>query len=141
MNTLENRLKEMIIEKYGNVKTFTSKIGMPNSTFVSILRRGVNNANVNNIKMICEALNISTEALAAGQIMPVDVQPNKNGNFSDINDLLSFVKINILTTKDISINGEALTNDERQTLVDAFELSCELLRRKATRRILENGGL
>ena len=141
MNALENSLKEMIIEKYGSVKTFTSKIGMPNSTFVSILRRGVNNANVNNIKMICEALNISAEALAAGQIMPVDVQPNKNGNFSDINDLLSFIKINILTTKDISINGEVLTNDERQTLVDSFELSCELLRRKTTRRILENGGL
>lgn len=138
MKTTEEMLKEMVIEKYGSVKSFTDKIGLSNSTFVSILSRGVQNANITSIKKICDGLNISAEALADGQIMPAE--PNKKGNFEDINELLSFVKINILTAEKISINGEALTTEEKQTLIDSFELSCELIRRKATRRQLIQGG-
>lgn len=140
MNSLENSLKELVIEKYGSVTAFTTKIEMSNSTFVSIIRRGVNNANINNIVKICNELNISAEALANGQILPADVQPNNSGKFTEVNDLLSYVKINILTTENISINGEPLTNNEKQMLVDAFELSCEMIRRNATRRALEKGG-
>lgn len=140
MKTNEMILKEMAIQQYGSVKAFTSKIGLSNSTFVSILNRGLNNANIGSIIKICDGLNISAEALANGQILPADVQPNKSGNFDDVNEMLSFIKINILTSESLKINGEPLTNNEKQMLVDAFELSCEMIRRNATRRALEKGG-
>lgn len=44
--TVEDRLKDLIIKQYGTMKNFTDAIGIPNSTFANILRRGVGNANV-----------------------------------------------------------------------------------------------
>ena len=60
---LENKLKELIIEKYGSVRSFSLKIGVPYTTVDSILKRGLDNSNVGNVIKMCKALNLSIDNL------------------------------------------------------------------------------
>lgn len=68
---IEERLKDYIKEKYGNVSAFCKEIGMANSTFATIMTNGIQCANVKNIIKICQALNISADELAKGNIVPL----------------------------------------------------------------------
>ena len=67
---IENELKNLIVSRYGTVKAFALEIGMPNSTLDSIFRRGIQNASITNIIKICHQLNISTDQLCSGKIVP-----------------------------------------------------------------------
>ena len=67
---VEEKLKDLIIEQYGSISEFSSKISMPNSTLVSVLKRGIHNSSVTNIIKICKALGISTDELAHDRIVP-----------------------------------------------------------------------
>lgn len=69
MNDVEIRLKELIIEKYGSLAKFCEIIEMPWTTLDSILKRGVEKANITNILKITRELNIDTEELADGNIV------------------------------------------------------------------------
>jgi len=60
---VEEQIKKMIIEKYGSIRNFSDKIGLPNSTVVSILDRGIKNSNITNVMKMCKALNISVDNL------------------------------------------------------------------------------
>lgn len=60
---LENKLKRLIIEKFGSVRQFSFSIGIPYTTIDSILKRGIDNSNVGNVIKICKALDISIDNL------------------------------------------------------------------------------
>ena len=60
---MEEQIKKMIIENYGSMRSFSDKIGLPNSTVVSILERGIKNSNITNVIKMCKALNISVDKL------------------------------------------------------------------------------
>ena len=60
---MEEQIKKMIIEKYGSIRNFSDKIGLPNSTVVSILDRGIKNSNITNVMKMCKALNLSVDNL------------------------------------------------------------------------------
>lgn len=60
---LEEQIKELIINKYGSVRQFALKINIPYTTIDSILKRGIDNSNVNNVIKMCKALNISIDKL------------------------------------------------------------------------------
>lgn len=66
--TIEERLKDLIIERYGSLRAFTTKHDIPNSTMVSILKRGIGSSNVSNVIKICKVLHISVDGLADGKI-------------------------------------------------------------------------
>ena len=68
MNT-EELLKKLIIEKSGSVNRFAQEIGIAQSTLVSVFSRGVNKSNINTIIKICQALEISADALIDGRIV------------------------------------------------------------------------
>ena len=76
MPQLEEELKNLILDRYKSIREFTTKIDMPYSTMDSVLKRGVNKANITNIIKICRELNIDTEKLADGKIVSTD-QSNK----------------------------------------------------------------
>lgn len=59
----EDKLKNLIIEKYGSIRQFSFKIDIPYTTVDSILKRGIDNSNVGNVIKICKALNISIDTL------------------------------------------------------------------------------
>lgn len=60
---LEEQIKKLIIEKFGSVRQFAIKIDVPYTTIDTILRRGIDNSNVNNVIKMCKALNISVDKL------------------------------------------------------------------------------
>ena len=68
MKTIEEQLRDVINEKYGSLKSFCSSINLPPTTLYSILHRGVLNANIENIKLICKALEIKFDSLAKDKI-------------------------------------------------------------------------
>lgn len=120
---VEERLKEMIIKQYGTMKDFTDHIGIPNSTFANILRRGVQNANVLTIIKICQALEISTDDLAEGRIVPLkrpEAQPEK------IEDLFEEVKQKLLNADNLTINDEPASEAEIMYLVNTLDLALQI---------------
>lgn len=66
---VEIELKELILKNYKSLREFANVINMPYSTIDTILKRGVNKANINNIITICKELNIDTEELGNGKIV------------------------------------------------------------------------
>lgn len=69
MEETELKLKELIINRYGNLKKFADKIDMPWTTLDSILKRGIANSNITNVIKITRELHINTECLASGNII------------------------------------------------------------------------
>lgn len=66
---MENKIKELIIEKYGSVKRFAEKVNVPYTTIDTILKRGLLNSNVLNVIKICNELNIDVNELANGKVV------------------------------------------------------------------------
>lgn len=46
MGTIENQLKQLILDNYDSVSAFLKKIDMPRQTFESIMKRGIKKANI-----------------------------------------------------------------------------------------------
>lgn len=66
---IENKIKEMIIEKYGSVKRFADKIQVPYTTIDTILKRGLLKSNVLNVIKICKELEIDIDELENGKVV------------------------------------------------------------------------
>lgn len=58
---LEEKIKNLIIERYGSIRQFALKIDIPYTTIDSILKRGIDNSNVSNVLKMCKALGISVD--------------------------------------------------------------------------------
>ena len=125
--TVEERLKELIIKQYGTMKDFTDFIGIPNSTFANILRRGVQNANVLTIIKICQALGISTDDLAQGRIVPIKREAPET---KDIESILTAAKDEILNSKDLTLNGKLMTEDAVTNFILSIDMITELEKKR-----------
>ena len=122
--TVEERLKELIIKQYGTMKDFTDHIGIPNSTFANILRRGVQNANVLTIIKICQALEISTDDLAAGRIVPLtrsETTPTK------VEDLFTEIREILLNADSLTIQNRPATDNEVKLLIILLDAALEVV--------------
>lgn len=86
MGETEQKLKELIISKYGSLNKFCEAINMPWTTLDSILKRGISKANITNIMKITKELNIDTESLAFGIISEKSLSnaSDIDKNFKDI---------------------------------------------------------
>jgi DNA-binding Xre family transcriptional regulator len=125
--TVEERLKELIIEKYGTMKDFTDKIGIPNSTFANILRRGVQNANVLTIIKICQALCISTDDLAEGRIVPTSriiPQPKR------IEDIIFNTKQELLNAEHLTLDDQTISEAEIKSFILSLDMIVELEKKR-----------
>lgn len=71
---IENKIKEMIINRYGSISNFCKKVKLPYTTVDSILKRGLANANVLNVIKMCDELNISIDSLKNGIISPAEIE-------------------------------------------------------------------
>ena len=77
MGQIEDKLKKLIINRYGSISAFAEIIDIPYTTLASIFQRGISNAKVTNITKITEALHIDTNQLVAGRII-ADEQSAEN---------------------------------------------------------------
>ena len=73
MGLLEEKIKTQILLKYKSLRDFVnnSGIGLPYTTVDGMLKRGVYNANINNVLALCRALEISSDELSKGNIVPI----------------------------------------------------------------------
>lgn len=125
--TVEERLKELIIKQYGTMRDFTNHIGIPNSTFANILRRGVQNANVLTIIKICQALEISTDDLAQGRIVSLK---RSAPEAKDIEDILNSAKDEILNAEELTLNGKPMTRDGVANFLLSLDMIIELEKKR-----------
>lgn len=101
---LEEKIKNLIIEKYGSVRQFAIKIDIPYTTVDSILKRGIDNSNVGNVIKMCKALNISIDNLLENK----DILFNLNfDNAEPIENYSNIVKIPVLGTIKAGVPIEA----------------------------------
>ena len=63
------RRLELDMKRYGSLSEFCKKIDLPWTTLDSILKRGVDKANIRNILKITSELRIDVECLANGEIV------------------------------------------------------------------------
>lgn len=88
---IEAQLRELIVSRYGDVKSFSMQANIPNSTISTIFKRGINKANIGNIIALATALSISVDGLADGEIRPAvlasDVDPLKTALLSSFDHL------------------------------------------------------
>lgn len=66
---IENKIKNIIIKKYGSVKRFSDKIDVPYTTIDTILKRGFMNSNVSNVIKMCNELGIDINELANNKVV------------------------------------------------------------------------
>ena len=123
--TIEEKLRQMITDRYGSVAKFADECGIKYQTMMSILNRGINNASINNIIKICQTLSISADALAESRIVHV----NKNKAPFRFEDTISNISAGSTT-----INTIPLTEDEAQFLIDMISVSIEMIKKKRTRQ-------
>ena len=72
MGEVEQKLKKLILERYGNVKNFAAKIDMPYTTLDSILKRGVGKSSASNLAKIVDELKLHGPSLLNGEIVASD---------------------------------------------------------------------
>ena len=116
---LENKIKDLIIEKYGSIRQFSLKIGLPYTTIDSILKRGIDNSNVSNVIKMCKALNISIDkSLERQELMTLNFD---NGNLIDFDS--DTVQIPVLGSIKAGIAIEA-----QQDIIEYVDIPKDWLR-------------
>lgn len=129
MNT-EEKLKELILEKYGTMLEFSRASGIANSTLASIMNRGIHKASISNIITICKYLEISVDALAMDRIVPLE----SANRLKEMTDFLKYLRMNIRDFEDCTVDGIKMTANDANTMLDMLDLSIEMIRRTHSRR-------
>lgn len=126
--TIEEMLKDYILERYKSLREFTHAVDIPYTTMDSILRRGIGNSSVNNVIKICKALHISADALANGEIVPkYEKSPDP---VSDVRDIVNDAKARLSTGTCLVINGRPVDIEIVEPIIDALDISFEMVKRK-----------
>lgn len=132
---LEENLKILIEDKYGSINNFCNKTGLPPSTFRSILKRGIKNANIGSVITICQELGISADELAHDRIVPIGQEIQKKSCISDIEAVIVYTKRNLKEYDYLSIDGECLNEEEFEILFDAIDIGIGIIKRKRKREL------
>jgi hypothetical protein len=131
MITTEEKLKNLILSQYNSVREFTLSAGIANSTFDSMMRRGIQNANVSSVIKVCNALHISADALADGKIVSVTIVKNDDTITSaplQIENIIKDFKTYLLS-HDFTLEGKTLNYETINEFNNFIDLGIELIKR------------
>ena len=70
MGLLEDKVRDIICDRYGSVKAFADAIDLPSRTLYSALSKGLDKTSLSTIVPICEKLGISAEDVYHGRFVP-----------------------------------------------------------------------
>ena len=126
MMTKEEMLKSFILTKYRSLREFTQEIGMPYSTMTTIIKRGIDNSNVQNIIKICQALGISTDDLAEGKIVSIE---KTDDDSTKIEDLIQHFIQQLLSTDNLTLDDKPVNQMEVLQIVNALDAVVEVAKR------------
>lgn len=131
--TIEDKLKDYILSNYKSIREFVNTTDIPYSTVDAILKRGIGKASIGNIFKICNALHISSDELANNKIVPVGESIQGRTHMTDIDKIIEYTKRNIQEYDDLIIDGEPLSLNEVEMLLDALDLTVGLIKRNRNR--------
>ncbi len=66
--TIEEQLKNIILERHKSVRAFTQEVDIPYSTMDTIFKRGIGGTGVNTVIKIFKALNLDVESITADEL-------------------------------------------------------------------------
>lgn len=122
---IEDRLKDLIIAKYGGIYPFAKAINIPNTTITTILKRGIHKAGIDNIIAICDALNISVDEIVQDRIVPATKSAVKPLP-TDLELLMNYIKNN---PQEITLDGIALSDSETNILLATVKSVIDIIKR------------
>lgn len=119
---------------YSSVKAFAEKCGMPYTTLHSMLKRGIGNASIDNVMLICKNLGITVEQLEKADLFDTptyvigenkerEVRYSNNSYNPNRATLLAEMGVNktnyIMSKEDVKTE---LADNEYNFLIDSLEL-------------------
>ena len=122
--TIEDKLKQCIIENYGTLNDFCDSIEMPKSTLFTILKRGVMSCSITTMFKICDGLGIDIQALTDGEIVYVSKK-----NEAHAMEFQAFLKELECSVEVFTYKHKELSLDERRLLAYALKVSLEQLKK------------
>lgn len=131
---VEEKLKEIILSRYGAVKSFAEACGLPYGTVDTILRRGVHKASITNIIAICKTLNISTDELAHDRIVPIDKVIELKADITEVSEMVEYARNNKRAFCHITVDGIPMSSNELDIMFDGIELTAEIISRSRKRK-------
>lgn len=129
MITIEEKLKNLILSQYHSIREFTLSAGIANTTFDSMMRRGIQNANVSSVIKVCNALHISADALAEGKIMTVTIANTETTTSAplQIENVIKDFKTYLLS-HELTIDGKTLNHETINEFNNFIDLGIELIK-------------
>lgn len=127
--SIEEKLKDYILERYKSIREFTQVADMSYSTFDSILRRGIGNSSISNIIKICKVLGISVDELANGNIVPVNTYKKAEPRIFEVNDILADVKAQLIHCDGLTIDGRPADKKSIETIVQAIDIGEQMAKK------------
>lgn len=131
--TTEEKLQDLILKRYHSVREFAITFDIPYTTINSIFRRGIGNSSVTNIIKICKALGISADALADGEIVPVQKflhTPIDITRPIKVEDILADTTKQLTLSGRLTLDTKPLSRSEVDSIINAMTLGVELVKRK-----------
>lgn len=113
--TIEQELKEYILEHYGNLREFCKRHDLTYTTIDTILKRGINRAGVNNVAAMCAALGISLDGLTEGRI---EKAAPAGGS---VENVIEKAKKEIMTADGLTIGGRPATDMDIISVVESLD--------------------
>jgi len=129
--TIEEKLKDLILKRYNSLREFSISIDIPNSTLDSIFRRGIDNSSVANVIKICKALNISVDALADGEIVPIKNNPTPINERFEVKEILADTADRLIHSGEITLDGKPIGKAGIESILDAIDVGVEIARKKS----------
>lgn len=123
--TLEEELKQEILNKYRSVRAFTTAINIPYSTLDSVFKRGISNAGVETMVKVFTTLGLDLESIQDGHLRPSDIK--KSPSLPD-EALKVAHDYNDLDTHGKSMTRLVITEEQRR--MDEEKKAAELRRRE-----------
>lgn len=122
--TLEEQLKEEILNRYKSIREFSAMTGIPYSTVDSVLKRGIKNSGVGTVIKMFSYLDIDVESITTGNLThrdflnetknpPSTAEATPGEKVSAIFDCLqsSLIKMGLIR------EGEDITDQQAEILI------------------------
>lgn len=128
---VEEKVKNLILGRFKSLREFSIEYNIPYTTLKSMLVRGIGNSSVTNVIKLCKALGISADALADGEIKPINDRTTRSINDRiEVKEVLEDTK-DILTHSDfVTLDGKLLSDNSIQSIIDAMDVGIEIVKRK-----------
>jgi hypothetical protein len=118
--TIEENLKNYILDRYDNIAEFSKRSGIPASTIFTAFKRGINNTSATTILKMCVALNIDANALGKGEIK--EDKPNCAYDKKEILDIIQEIssKSSVITHR-----GKTLSQNQKEMIAYSTKVALE----------------